>query len=578
MPFSAERLQRNLEALAFVAPEVARWLKGQRANPNAAETLRRHCCRRKQSLPAESAREGDITLVLGGGLLDEVGDFLRRMPAGHQVFLLEPRAWLLLAALGRHDLSGHLGQEDLVIMAPGEASLEEALSRNPQLALGANVRLVHLYLAADEPACRQASAALYHLWGRALCARDLALSCESHSAENLVGNLVYAAFMGAWSSLAGALRGAPAVLLLAGPGLEPAIEALRGHLGGAALFCDDEALPAILNAGITPTAAGVTRCQAGPLLGFDHPNLPLVPLVAEEIAHSATLAAHPGSVFPCLGPRGTALGPLAGMAKWFTAQHHPLPRLAELALLAGCAPLIVAGGDMADPTGDLCMSAVGGGLTQANMAQAAAAGAFGRVLARYDQTAFNAGQGLELPRTVAVDLLEVAKRLGGPGQPPRLAALEGETLLSPAELDAYGQALGQAALTATRFWQRAAAPLADYPRRAGRQAHLWLNAADALFVALSDQAAADPMLSALLEGCLVRAFRRRHRLACWAASRSLPVEEAARQLQSCLEEMRARVGKLAGGLQKMSQDMRRLAHSLGRVGPCWGRPPGKASA
>ena len=157
-------------------------------------------------------------------------------------------------------------------------------------------------------------------------------------------------------------------------------------------------------------------------------------------------------------------------------------------------------------------------------------------------------------------------RLGGKGQPLRLRALEGEQLMGPDDLYQYGMALSEAACMSMRFSQSAAAPMNDEPPRPGRGARLWLRALDGLFVALSEQAAGDPMLSSLLEGCLVRAFRRRHRLACWAANRSLPVEEVGRQLCLCLDEMRRTVDPVAHRLQKISADMKRLGQSLGRNG------------
>ncbi len=565
-PFSAERLQRNLETLVHCSPEVARWLGEQTADRRADARYWSMPLGARRDLRGDRAKEDEITLVLGGGLFDEVAGFLAEMPPGHQVFVLEPRAALLLTALGRHDLSHHLGQEDLVLMAPEENSLEEALSRNPQLALHSSVQVVQLHLPMDDPCCRRASACLYHLWGRAMQAREQALHCERQRAENLVGNLVHAGFMGGWSSLAGSLGGAPAVLLTSGEGLEAALDALAGKLAGAAVFCCDDALSATLDAGILPTAAVITRCMQGPLSNNGHPWIARVPLVAEETAHAPTLSAHGGPVFVCLGPRGMAVGPLRGMSRWFTAQHHPLPRMAEVALLAGCGPLIVAGGAQCDPEGSLLMPGAAGGLVTAGLVQAAAAGAFGRVLQRYGKHGFNTTGGMELPRTDFMELRDVIDRLGGNGQPMRIRALEGEQLMGPGDLYQYGVALSDAASMSMRFSQSAAAPMNDEPPRPGRGARLWLRALDGLFVALSEQAAGDPMLSSLLEGCLVRAFRRRHRLACWAANRSLPVEEVGRQLCLCLDEMRRTVDPVAHRLQKISADMKRLGQSLGRNG------------
>jgi len=557
--FSPELYWHNLDMLSVVSPEVASWLQagGRDAQPQEEEIGPEG----QRALASLSPRPGGITLVVGGGRLDEVAQLLQAMPAGHQVFCLQPRAELLAAALGRHDLRRSLEREELVLLAPGEVALEEALSRNPQLGLSGQMELVHLHQASNLEAAA-AGARLYRVLGHALRARDLALDWEMQSGGNLVANLVHAAFQAGSTQLPGCLAGRPAVLAGGGPSLEPALALLAGNLGGAAFFCCDKALPAVAAAGIVPSGVGLTSPELGPLFAYSHPVLEQTPLIAEEVAHAPTVRAHPGPVFLCLGPRGTAQGPLDSLAENFSPQQHTLTRLAELALAAGCSPLILVGTDMLDPEGGLLMPDMNGGLVPASLYQAAGACALGRVLACHGACAINTClHGLGLPGTRYGELAGQLPLLGGPGQPLQVPALAQERWLEAEGLEAYALGLNRASTSATRLWQRAAAPLADYQELCDQRGRDWLFAAEALFLALAEQAAADSMLAAFLDGCLVRSFRRRHHLVCQSRSRQIGVEQCCDQLRQCLVEMEGRAGELAQGLRRTAEEFRELAQA-----------------
>jgi 6-hydroxymethylpterin diphosphokinase MptE-like protein len=558
--FSPELFRQNLEVLAMVSPEVAQWLEAG-GSGQANQKPAGHFSGGENPLAELNPRAGGITLVVGGGLLDEVAQLLREMPAGHQVFCLQPRAWLLAEALGRHDLSPYLGQEELVLLAPGEASLEEALSRNPQLGLTGQVKLVHVHPASGKEAAFS-RARLYRVLGHALKARDLALDWEMQSGANLVANLIHAPFLAQADQLPGSLAGRPVVIAGGGPSLGPALEMLAGNLGGAAFFCCDQALPQVAESGIIPSGVGLTSPELGPLFAYSHPVLKHTPLIAEEVAHAPTVRAHPGPVFLCLGPRGTAQGPLAHLADSFTPQQHTMTRLVELALAAGCGQLILVGTDMLDPSGGLVMPDMNGGVVRAGLYQAAGACALGRVLARHNTSAINTClRGLGLPGTRYGELEQLLPSLGGPGQPLQIAALTAERWLEADGLEEYAQGLNRASTSATRLWQRAAAPLADYQDLCNQLGRDWLFAAEALFLALAEQAAADSMLAAFLDGCLVRSFRRRHHLVCQSHSRQIAVEQCCDQLRQCLTEMEGRAGELAQGLRRTAEELGELAQA-----------------
>ncbi len=566
-PFSLERMKQSLAALAAAAPEVYYWLQSaadfsschgpdQKPLPSNPEDA----ASGGNPLVKDELRPGGVTVVVGGGSLAEVCGLLAHMPLGHQVFVLEPRADLLCQGLGCHDLAPHLAEGDLVILAPSESALEEALNRHPQLALAEQVEVVSLSPLNDEAWAEAARARLYRVLGQALKARDLALNWEGPSGANLIRNLCHVAFMGRALELVGALAGRPAVIAEAGPSLAPALEAMAGRLGGAALLCSDMALPAVLAAGILPTAVVLLSPAAGRLFSLGHPWLNRVPLLAEEVAHAPTVQAHPGPRFICLGPRVSVPGDLAALGDSFTPQHHALGRLAEVAILAGADPLILVGADLADPNGSLSLPGMDGAPVRTGLEQAAAASGLGRVLARADRRALNTcRQGLGLPGARYQDLASLLPLLGGPGQPLRVAALDQEAWLKADEMKAVALGLNQAAAGATRMWQRAAAPLGDFPRLTPQHTPSWLSSADRLFVALAEQASAEPLMAAFMDGCLVRAFRRRHQLLCKGRSQGVSVDDACGELKRCLQDLESRGSELALGLRQTAKEFSALA-------------------
>ncbi len=587
--FSAERLIRNLSVLAALSPEVACWL--QMSGPDGQPCPPAASLAGPAPMPwprGHQPRPGGITVVVGGGDLAAVRRLLESMPEGHQVFMLEPRAELLREGLGQHDLGRHLENEDLVILAPGEMSLERAMARHPQLALAEQVELVDLFTESGDAQAAAVRARLYRVLGHALKARDLALKWEYSRGNNLIYNLPHVALMGAAPSLVGSAKGRPALLVEHGPSLDPLLERLAGNLGPVALFCSDRALPRLLEAGVVPSACVLTSPAAGALFGYDHPLLARVPLVAEEVAHAPTVMSHPGPRFICLGPRGTDFGPLKTLGNWFTPQHHTLGRSAELAAACGCKPLILAGCDLTCPKGELKLPAMDGGSVTADLEQTAAACSLGQVLSRIGGTALNlSSRGLGLPGTKTVSLDEVLPLLAGEGGPLRPPALAGLSWLDAGQMAGFLRGVQQAAATATLLWQRAAAPSADLPHLTPDQAEAWLTAADGLFVALAEQAAADHLQAAFLEGCLVRAFLRRHRLLCNSEDGKVKVDDACRELGRCLGDLKNRAGELARGLKQTAvmfvelsraleegdgEHLASFARSLGRPAPPARRP------
>ena len=233
-----------------------------------------------------------------------------------------------------------------------------------------------------------------------------------------------------------------------------------------------------------------------------------------------------------------------------------------MALVAGCGPLILVGADLTDQRGELVMPDMNGGTTRATLYQASGACSLGRVLARRGFTAYNTSpHGLGLPGTSYADLETLLPSLGGPGQPLKASLLHQERMLGAEGLEEYARGLNRASTAATRLWQRAAAPLADYQELCSIRANDWLYASEALFLALAEQAAADAMLAAFLDGCLVRSFRRRHHLVCRARAHQIGIGDCCDQLRLCLAELEGRAGELAAGLRRTASEMNELAQA-----------------
>lgn len=564
--FIPELLRHNFAVLASVSPEVASWLQGDaedgRSRPPDAPLPAPHLPRHPNPLLEGEITPDGITLVVGGGALDEVVELLGRMPDGHQVFVLQPRASLLAQGLGRHDLGAHLAGGDLVLLAPAEAAMEAALARHPQLVLAERLRVIHLAGPDFGPAEEAARARLFRVLGQALLARDWALAWEGPSGANLIRNLCHLAFMGAAADLVGVAQGRTAVILEAGPGLAQALDALTGRLEGVPVLASEAALPAVLAAGILPTAAAITSPAAGVLHGWSHPDLARLPLIAEETAHASTLKDHPGPRLICLGPRLSLPGLWEPFTDNLSPQHHTLGRMAEFAALLGCRGVVLAGADLTDPQGGLLLPGMDGDPVATRLSQAAAANALGRVLVRTNLRAHNLSpRGLGLPGCRPAGPDEVSSLLSGPGQPLRVMALDQERWLGAGQLFQVARGLRLAANGATRLWQRAAAPLSDFPCQETGPNPPLVHSADQLFVALAEQAAAEPLLSAFLGGCLVRAFRRRHRLVCSGGSAGVGLEVACQEIERCLRDMESRAGELSVALVQMAEEFEELGRA-----------------
>ncbi|CAO0819774.1 DUF115 domain-containing protein [Desulfarculales bacterium] len=462
--------------MAAASPEVACWLKAEVDFANCPEqgAALKACPPGPNPLLERNLTVGGITVVMGGRLLNEVCGLIERMPPSHQVFVLEPRAEVLALGLGRHQVALQVDEGDLVLLAPSEAALEKALHRS---------------LPRQPAPTRGTRGRLYRVLGQAVKARDMAFDWEEPAGANLIRNLCHLAFMGRSIDLISSLQGRPAMLAEAGPSLPAALGSLVGNLGNAALFCSEHALPAVLETGILPTAVAVTNPGPGPLWGYEHPLLASTPLLTEEVAHASTVKAHPGARFLCLGPQVTMPGLFSLLASAFTPQHHCLSRLAEVAALAGCQSLILVEADLHQEGGELRLPGMDGLSVCTSLEQAATANSLGRVLARYGiRTVNTAFRGLGLPGTRQALLSEVLPLLGGAGQPLKAADLE-EAWLTTEELAKVAQGLRLAANGATRIWQRAAAPLVDFPCGQGQQAAALLTSADHLFVALAEHMA-----------------------------------------------------------------------------------------
>ena len=70
------------------------------------------------------------------------------------------------------------------------------------------------------------------------------------------------------------------------------------------------------------------------------------------------------------------------------------------------------------------------------------------------------------------------------------------------------------------------------------------------------------MQAAYLEGCLVRAFLRRHQLVCKGRDQGVSLREACRQLNLCLADMENKAQAMASELKRATDTLNELAAAM----------------
>jgi hypothetical protein len=156
-------------------------------------------------------------------------------------------------------------------------------------------------------------------------------------------------------SLTGLLRGAPAIVVGAGPSLDRDIAAVAAVAGKAAVIVADTAFPPLLAAGIEPTLVVTVDPKSASLYHFDLAGRTDLPLAAAAGAHPALLARWTGPLF--FGFTGPDRYPpearrwIERRIGFFTAGGSVSAMALELALIMGAGAVTAVGQDFSFPAG-----------------------------------------------------------------------------------------------------------------------------------------------------------------------------------------------------------------------------------
>ncbi|MCC7416243.1 MAG: DUF115 domain-containing protein [Acidobacteria bacterium] len=292
-----------------------------------------------------------LLVVIGLGRGDILEAIERRAPAA-RVLAFEPDAAVADVSRGHPAIRAWTGSGRLLRLCdPDYAGGDQAWRLFPpdpnQHAL-----LVHPLIERDMPpgAVRALKAFRQILFGaraNAEARRRLAPRYLANTLRNLPA-IVHGRDV---RTLEGVFRGVPAVVVGAGPSLDGALETLRARRAGAVVIAADTALRPLAWAGLAPQiVVGVDPGAANARHFQALPSCPGTWLVAESALDPAAVRRFDGRTF------------------WFrAARHHPWPWLNELgidvasmdlwgsvltgafqvAILAGCDPIVFAGADLA---------------------------------------------------------------------------------------------------------------------------------------------------------------------------------------------------------------------------------------
>jgi hypothetical protein len=362
------RLESNLRALAARFPgladeiaeapearlEIVRAASGE-ASARVPEGPWLHSSRDPR---AEAARVASSLLEGGADTVVALGFGLGYLPeacleaGAERVIACEASAGALKAALGARDLEALLGDERLGFV----------VGRDPELAITALEASGASRAAVSEPKAASGPDGEWLARARAAAGRWIAKSRINERTlarfgrlwvRNLAANLEASAGACGVDRLEGLFRGLPALVLAAGPSLDEILPSLGELSRRALVVCVDTALRSALRAGTAPDFIVVADPQYWNwrhVAGLAAPSSILVsdattwPAVFRMPRRGTFLA---GSLFP-LGQR---IERFAGRKGKLGAGGSVATCAWDLARLAGCAPIWMAGLDLGFPGG-----------------------------------------------------------------------------------------------------------------------------------------------------------------------------------------------------------------------------------
>jgi hypothetical protein len=424
-----------LEIVAAASGEASARVRGG-AWLHSSRDPRAEAARVAGSLLAEGA-DAAVLLGFGLGYLAEAC-----LEAGaDRVIACEASAGALKAALGARDLAALLGDERLGFVVGGD----------PELVITALEVSGASRAAVSEPKAASEADREWLSRSRAAAGRWIAKSRINERTlarfgrlwvRNLAANLEASASSCGVARLEGLFAGLPALVLAAGPSLDDVLPALGELSRRALVVCVDTALRSVLRAGLEPDFVVVADPQywnwrhvAGLASSSSF-------LVSEATSWPATFRMPRRGTFlgGSLFPLGQRIERLAGRSGRLGAGGSVATCAWDLARLAGCAPIWMAGLDLGFPGGGTHAKASlfeqralasGRRLSPAETAQAAAlVGAEGFVACSAE------GGSLRTDRRMELYAWWFESRLSRPGAPPTLS-------LSPKGLAIPGMRLGR---------------------------------------------------------------------------------------------------------------------------------------
>lgn len=333
-------LASNLDALEKENPSAHAWLKDRLSSlgpsPNLVQSGRGHMDWMLPtgkslfgSLPprrlytAWRIPEGDetaTTIVIGCNLGYGLNHLLPKTPCRHQVLVLEPRAELLLAALGYTDYRPFLEARRLLFLPPDLDRVRDILSRLVLPCLFGKI-----FLRVDLPSLQLGPE--YALWMERCreILEDMKINAETFRSkqdqmiENEMRNMRRASREWSPAGLRGKARGMTGVVLGAGPSLERFAPALKGHSEEALFSTSFQALPSLHRLGLRPHFAMII--DPNPLLHKVYEDLDAhwaaeVPLLYSTVVCPEVVRDYPGPTIP--------IWTITGLARHFRDGEEPV--------------------------------------------------------------------------------------------------------------------------------------------------------------------------------------------------------------------------------------------------------------
>ena len=255
-----------------------------------------------QGWTPENLPEASASLLIGANLGYGVNHLLTKTPERHKIYLLEPRAEMLVACLGQSDYRPYIKSRRLIIVPPDEALLAKVIQR-----LDLEFLFGRIFLREDLPS-RQLGPE-YARWYLKAKARlenfSVELSTLRQKQDVMVGNELAnferAARDGSLSPLRGTAHGLTAVILGAGPSLARFAPALAANPGRALYATALQTLPALQSHGLVPHFCMAIDYSPGMHHVFaklDREFAARVPLVYSTKLDPQVLARYPGPTLP----------------------------------------------------------------------------------------------------------------------------------------------------------------------------------------------------------------------------------------------------------------------------------------